>query len=65
MQLNEDLSKINKNNDQLRALQASFNSNTAKLEVIAVDVQKATDMTVERADEAKAVIDLISDISLK
>jgi methyl-accepting chemotaxis protein len=55
IRLNEDLSKINKNNEQLLSLQTSFNANTTKLEMISDDVQKATLMSVERAEEAKNV----------
>ena len=46
VQLNEDLSKVNKNNEQLQSLQTSFNANTAKLEVISKNVQNATQMSV-------------------
>ena len=57
VQLNEDLSKVNKNNEQLQSLQTSFNANTAKLEVISKNVQNATQMSVERANEAQNVGD--------
>jgi methyl-accepting chemotaxis protein len=53
--LNEALSKINKNNEQLHSLQISFGSNTQRLQQISDNIQQATDMSVERAKEAKSV----------
>ncbi|MFA6195356.1 MAG: methyl-accepting chemotaxis protein [Sulfurimonas sp.] len=63
VQLNEDLSKINKNNEQLHSLQTSFNANTAKLEIISNDVQKATQMSVDRANEAKNVGEQLHEVN--
>ncbi len=55
VELNADLSVINKNNEQLKSLQTSFSANTDKLETISHNIQKATHMSIERADEAREV----------
>jgi methyl-accepting chemotaxis protein len=55
VQLNEDLSKVNKNNEQLRSLQESFNANTNKLETIAQEINSASQMSATRAEEARGV----------
>lgn len=63
IQLNEDLSKINKNNEQLQDLQTSFKSNTDKLEQISSHVNVATHMSVERANEAQSVGDKLNGLN--
>lgn len=55
VQLNEDLSAVNKNNEQLESLHVSFQNNTQKLEKISQNVKSATDMTIEKANESKKV----------
>ncbi len=55
VQLNEDLSKVNKNNEQLKSLQTSFNANTDKLEQISENINLASQMSIERAQEAQGV----------
>lgn len=55
IELNADLSKINKNNEQLQSLQTSFNANTDKLEKMSDNIQKATQMSIDRATEAEDV----------
>lgn len=57
IQLNEDLSTINKNNEQLQSLHASFQNNTQKLETISDNIKNATNMTIQRADESENVGD--------
>lgn len=57
IQLNEDLSTINKNNEQLQSLHASFQNNTQKLEIISENIKSATNMTIQRADESQNVGD--------
>jgi len=54
-QLNADLSNINKNSEQLQILQDSFNRNTQKLNTISENVTTATQMSIERANEASLV----------
>ena len=61
--LNEDLSKVNKNNEQLQSLQTSFSTNTTKLENISNEVQKATQMSIQRAKEAQSVGDKLSGLN--
>ncbi|MFA6195822.1 MAG: methyl-accepting chemotaxis protein [Sulfurimonas sp.] len=55
VQLNADLSRVNKNNDQLKSLHSSFKNNTQKLENISSTIQNATQMTIERAKESQNV----------
>ncbi len=55
VQLNADLSTVNKNNEQLQSLHTSFQNNTEKLENISVNVKNATNMTIERAKETEKV----------
>lgn len=57
VQLNIDLNKINKNNEQLQSLHGSFKTNTDKLEKISDSVKKANQMTIDRAEESKSVGD--------
>lgn len=54
-ELNADLATINKNNEQLAALQKSFMNNTSKLEAISTNVKEASTMSVERAHDAQKV----------
>jgi len=54
-ELNADLATINKNNEQLAALQKSFMNNTAKLENISADVKKAAQMAMDRSHDAQKV----------
>lgn len=54
-ELNADLAAINKNNEQLSALQKSFMNNTSKLEVISTNVKEAASMSIERANDAEKV----------
>ncbi|MBU1657826.1 chemotaxis protein, partial [bacterium] len=63
VQLNEDLSKVNKNNEQLQSLQVSFKSNTDRLEAISSHVNIATQMSVARAQEAQSVGDKLSGLN--
>ncbi len=63
VQLNEDLSKVNKNNEQLQSLQTSFKSNTDKLESISNQVNVATQMSIQRADEAQSVGEKLSGLN--
>lgn len=55
VQLNADLSIVNKNNEQLESLHLSFHNNTQKLENISQKVRSATNMTIERANESQNV----------
>ena len=55
VQLNEDLSKINKNNEQLQSLQTSFKTSTDKLGEISDNVGIATQMGIKRAEDAQNV----------
>lgn len=55
VELNADLSSVNKNNEQLESLHSSFQNNTQKLENISQKVKDATKMTIERADESEHV----------
>lgn len=55
VQLNSDLSNINKNNEQLQSLQVSFSSNTQRLEAISKSVKESTEMSIERAHESQNV----------
>lgn len=54
-ELNADLATINKNNEQLAALQKSFMNNTTKLEAISINVKEASTMSIARAHEAEKV----------
>jgi methyl-accepting chemotaxis protein len=54
-ELNAELATINKNNEQLVALQKSFMNNTSKLEVISNNVKEAAHMSIERAHDAQNV----------
>ncbi|WP_345992203.1 methyl-accepting chemotaxis protein [Sulfurimonas sp. HSL-1716] len=60
VQLNTELNTINKNNEQLQSLRASFKRNTDKLEKISQSVQDATQMTIKRAKESQNVGDKLS-----
>ena len=55
VQLNSDLSTINKNNEQLQSLQVSFGLNTKRLERISQIVQESTKMSIKRAQESQNV----------
>jgi methyl-accepting chemotaxis protein len=55
VELNADLSLINKNNEQLQSLQQSFSGNTDRLESISESVKSSTQMSIERANEAENV----------
>jgi methyl-accepting chemotaxis protein len=55
VELNSDLNNVNKNNEQLQALQNSFSGNTDRLEKISGAVKNSTQMSVERAHEAQEV----------
>ena len=55
VELNSDLSLINKNNEQLQSLQQSFSGNTDRLESISKSVKSSTQMSIARAGEAENV----------
>ena len=55
IQLNTDLSTINKNNEQLQSLRVSFNNNTQKLGKISDNIKDATKMTIDRSEESQSV----------
>lgn len=55
VQLNMELGGINKNNEQLQSLHASFQNNTSKLEKISDKIKNATKMTIEQAGESQDV----------
>lgn len=55
VQLNAELSGVNKNNDQLLSLHTSFKSNTEKLEEISDNILNATQMSIARAKESQNV----------
>ena len=55
IQLNTDLSVVNRNNEQLQSLRTSFNNNTQKLQKISDNVKDATQMSIERAKESQSV----------
>lgn len=57
IQLNSDLSTINKNNEQLKSLNDSFKNNTQKLENISLNVKNATQMSIELTKESQNVGD--------
>ena len=57
IQLNADLSTINKNNEQLKSLNNSFKNNTQKLEIISQNIKEATQMSIELANESQNVGD--------
>lgn len=63
IQLNADLSRVNKNNEQLQSLHSSFKNNTQKLENISSNIQDATQMTIERANEAQSVGDKLQGLN--
>ena len=63
VQLNEDLSKINKNNEQLQSLQESFGRSISKLSIISQQVESATQMSVKRAGEAQSVGDKLNGLN--
>jgi len=63
VQLNEDLSKVNKNNEQLGSLQKSFATSTDKLESISNLVSVAMQMSIERAQEAQSVGNKLSGLN--
>ncbi len=63
IQLNADLSKVNKNNEQLQSLHASFKNNTQKLENISSNIQDATQTTIELAEEAQSVGDKLQGLN--
>ena len=54
-ELNADLGNINKNNGQIGVLQASFKSNTDRLESISEAVKELSEMSLSRTREAEAV----------
>ncbi len=54
-ELNSELSKVNKNNEQLKSLQNSFVENSTTLETVSKEISKAKDMSVSRAKEASDV----------
>ncbi|MBV5279230.1 MAG: CZB domain-containing protein [Campylobacteraceae bacterium] len=54
-QLNFELTKINKNNDQLKFLQYSFLENADKIGEIAVEVRQSAQMSSERMRETQEV----------
>lgn len=55
VQLNIELNGINKNNEQLQSLHASFQNNTGKLEKISDKIKNATKMTIQQAEESQGV----------
>ena len=55
VELNEDLNKINKNNEQLQSLQQSFSGNTDRLDKISCSVKASTEMSIQRANESQKV----------
>ncbi len=55
VQLNSDLSSINKNNEQLQSLEVSFGSNAQRLGKISEVVQASTQMSIQRAQESQDV----------
>lgn len=57
VEMNAELSNVNKNNEQLQSLQQSFSGNTDRLEKISISVKESTEMSVQRADEAQNVGD--------
>jgi methyl-accepting chemotaxis protein len=57
VQLNTDLSDVNKNNEQLQSLHSSFQNNTNKLEEISDKIKNVTKMTIEQAGESQSVGD--------
>ena len=63
-ELNADLATINKNNEQLAALQKSFMNNTSKLEMISGNVKDAADMSIQRANDAEKVGNKLEGLNL-
>ncbi|MBU0631646.1 CZB domain-containing protein [bacterium] len=63
VQLNAELSAVNKNNEQLQSLNTSFKSNTDKLEKISENVKNATQMTIQRAKESQDVGDKLNGLN--
>ena len=62
-ELDAVLSGVNKNNEQLQSLQASFSSNTDRLDSISQKVKDSTQMSVERAEEAESVGEKLSGLN--
>ncbi len=62
-ELDAVLSGINKNNEQLQSLQASFSSNTDRLDAISQKVKDSTQMSIERAEEAEDVGEKLSGLT--
>jgi methyl-accepting chemotaxis protein len=62
-ELNADLSKINKNNEQLQSLQQSFSSNTDRLDKISESVKASTQMSIDRSNEAEEVGDKLNGLN--
>lgn len=63
VELNVELSTINKNNEQLQSLQQSFSSNTDRLENISNSVKYSTQMSIDRANEAQSVGDKLNGLN--
>ena len=63
VELNSELSTVNKNNEQLQSLQQSFSGNTDRLEKISQAVKESTEMSVERAQEAQEVGDKLNGLN--
>jgi methyl-accepting chemotaxis protein len=62
-ELNAELSKINKNNEQLQLLQTSFSANTMRLDKISNSVKESTQMSIQRANEAESVGEKLSGLN--
>ncbi len=60
VELNSELSNINKNNEQLKILQVSFSSNTQRLDGISTSVKSSTKMSIQRVKEAESVGEKLS-----
>ncbi len=63
VQFNENITSVNKNEEQLTSLQASFKSNTDRLEKISKHVNIATRMSVQRAQESQDVGDKLNGLN--
>lgn len=63
VELNADLIKVNKNDEQLRSLQNSFSANTQRLENISISVKKSTKMSLQRANESQNVGDKLNGLN--
>jgi len=59
-QLNEKLSYVNKNNDQLKTLQSSFKLNTERLDSISNRVKEANSLSEKKISQTKEVVSQIS-----